>query len=97
MSKNPNTKQDSPNQPPADPFGPRIPVAVLYFDRDRQMPGGRVGSTLEATNGPSNRKSWKVDYLPKMGFFEVRFTDANKTDSDIRYVPRDWCSWTPAR
>lgn len=78
-----------------DSKGPRIAVRTLFFNANVQMPGEQLCSSLQ-TGQAFNQKRWSIDYLPRIGMFEVRYSPANKTDEEIRMVPREWASFTPA-
>lgn len=75
-------------------YGPRIPCSVLRFHRDVDMPGKGLTSTVTAT-GDDGRNRWRIDYLPRVQMFEVRFSEPNGKEH-VRMVPREWAQYTPA-
>lgn len=81
---------------PADPNGPRVPVSLLHFTTERGMPGGQFGSTLPATpDVHPTQKRWLIDFLPRLGVYEIRFYEANATvPAETRLIPKEWASAT---
>ena len=79
-----------------DVFGPRIAVKNLYFDRERSYPGGGYGSAVTCGNGTPNTKRWRVDFLPRVGLYELRYHAPSSTVIETVYLPREWASFEPA-
>lgn len=81
--------------PDKDPLGPRIAVKALYLDKERELPGA-FGSALNGGGGSPNQKRWFIDFLPRVGLYEIRYHEPSSTVVQVRLIPREWASYTPA-
>lgn len=77
-----------------DLLGPRIAVKYLYLDKEREFPGG-FGSAITAGGGHANQKHWFIDFLPRVGLYEVRYHEPTKPGVAVRFIPREWASFDP--
>jgi hypothetical protein len=77
-----------------DALGPRIPVRHLYLDKERELPGV-FGSAVTGGGGNANQKHWFIDFLPRVGLFEIRYHEPTSPTVEVRYLPREWCSFKP--
>ncbi len=89
-----NDTKAAPTEKP-DPLGPRVPVKNIWFDRERDLPGGSYSSSLTGGGGPRNQKRWWIDFLPRVAMFEIRFSEASKDEVSIRYISSAWGSFEP--